>query len=456
MKKKIVIKFGGSNLKGKKDISKLIKAVKLYQEDLVIVVSAFFNVTDFLIQTLNDIPCEKGKIKSKINNLKKQTNDFIRDNVNDLKIDRIIKKVSTRLNSLENYLKGLNYLGEIPDFSRDHVLSYGEKISSYVLTEIFRSHDLDAVEVLPEDLGLITDGEYGEATIDIDNSRERVKENFKAAKIFIVPGFYGISQKKQITLLGRGGSDYSAAAIANCIDAKSLDIWKDVDGFQSGDPRVVDKPIILKNLSYVEASELSYFGAKILHPRTVEPLSEKNIPIRIFNINKIPEKLKAISHIHNSNEVHKRVFKSVAASDDISYLKLKGPGVGIKPGILSKVTSDLVENNINIKSVITSQTVITLLLSLNDLPKASNIVKDLDLHTVCNITQGKDLSLIACVGEGVKNTPGMLSRMLSAVSNKGINIKAVSFGSSEVAVYILIDKKDKKIAIEEIHKEFFQ
>ena len=166
---------------------------------------------------------------------------------------------------------GIHYIGDIPDFIQDRILSYGEKLSSLLLTIILKYNGINADECLPEDMGLLTDGEFRNATIDFEGSIPNVEKALKEDKVYVVPGFYGISQEGKVTLLGRGGSDYSAAGIARCVRAESLDIWKDVNGYMTADPKMVDAPRRVRKLSYTEAAELSYFGAKILHPRTVEP-----------------------------------------------------------------------------------------------------------------------------------------------------------------------------------------
>jgi aspartokinase/homoserine dehydrogenase 1 len=456
--KKIVVKFGGSNLKRKEDISKIIQVVRLYRRPLVIVVSALYGVTDILLKALREVRADEKAISILKENL---MNDHYR--IIDLYMGRVggeqgndVKdKIASRIEELEKYLRGIHYLGEIPDFVEDRVLSYGERLSSLVLTAILNFNGISCRECLPETLGLFTNGEYRNATVDFSLSREEVSRCLSGGTICVVPGFYGISRDSRVTLFGRGGSDYTAAAIACCIDAESVDLWKDVAGFMSTDPKLVEYPLALHHLGYNEAAELSYFGARILHPRTFEPVMETKIPVRLFNIEDFAEDLEPVTVIRDEGIIRDDVVKSVTYSDDFGILRMHGAGVGIKPGIMAKVTSTLNDENINIKSIITAQTSINILLSLEDLGKSLRIVRSIGLSTVDSIEAIDNIALIAVVGEGILERPGIAARVFSAVSRHGINVRMISAGASSVAIYFIIDKSERNKAVRSIHEEFF-
>jgi len=454
--KKIVVKFGGSNLKTPEDIKNIIKVVKSYNRPLVIVVSAFFGVTNYLIDGISKVQTSINhidEINSFIKGIKKEAiNQHIDEKILQ---DEVFTKIEERLLELENCLRGIHYIGDVPDFVEDKVLSFGEKLSSLLLTAIFKHNGIDAEERLPEDMGFTTFGTFRNASIDYEVSMEGVNSALKEDKVYIVPGFYGISPKGRITLLGRGGSDYSAASFANLIDAESLDIWKDVDGYLSSDPKLIEKPVKIKNLSYREAAELSYFGAKILHPRTVEPLMKKSIPIRIFNITKENPTLIPLSIISHEENILASVIKSVTYSDNFSVLKLNGPGVGNKPGILGRVTTLLDDHDINILSVVTSGTSINIYLEDIDLKEATLLVEKANFHTITNIKPMDDLSIVAIVGEGILQHHGLVYKMLSSMNKEGINAKIISGGASEVAAYVVIETKFRNKTIKVIHDGFF-
>lgn len=459
--KKIVVKFGGSNLKEKEDYAKVLRVIQLYgsqsRHGIVIVVSALYGVTDILVQVVQQAKSDEGSIiflKKKLSEVHEEIIDmYIADPGYRLKVKAGINK---RLEELEKNLRGIFCLGEIPDFVEDRVLTYGERLSSLVLSSILEFNGFPVCECLPESLGLFTNGEYRNASVDFELSEKELKQRLAGDYIYVIPGFYGISRDSRVTLLGRGGSDYTAAAVARCIDAESVDLWKDVPGFMSADPKIVEYPQVIHRLGYDEAAELSYFGARILHPRTFEPVHEKRIPIRLFNINDVSDSLEPVTVVVDKGEIKEDVIKSVTFSDDFGILKLHGAGVGIKPGIMARVTSVLHEAGINIKSIITAQTCINILLSRGDLKKSLNIVTHVGLAAVDEITALDDISLIAVVGDGILEKAGIAARVFSAVSRHHINIRTISAGASEVAVYFIVDRSECRKAVKSIHKEFFK
>lgn len=456
--KKIVVKFGGSNLKRKEDISKVIRAAGLYRRPLVIVVSALYGVTDILVNALREVKTDEKAIsllKENLLDAHYRIIDLYMDNGNSEQGKLVKDKIAARIEELEKYLRGIHYLGEIPDFVEDRVLSYGERLSSLVLTAILNFNRIPCRECLPENLGLFTNGEYRNATVDFSLSREEVRRCLSGETVCVVPGFYGISRDSRVTLFGRGGSDYTAAALARCIDAESVDLWKDVPGFMSADPKLVEHPLVLHHLGYNEAAELSYFGARILHPRTFEPVIETKIPVRLFNIDDFTEDLEPVTVIRDEGIIRDDIIKSVTYSDDFGILRMHGAGVGIKPGIMAKVTSTLNEEHINIKSIITAQTSINILLSLEDLGRSLRIVRNIGLSTVDSIEATDNIALIAVVGEGILEKSGIAARVFGAVSRHGINVRMISAGASSVAIYFIIDKEERNIAVRSIHEEFF-
>ncbi|MBN2657708.1 MAG: aspartate kinase [Spirochaetales bacterium] len=453
--KKIVVKFGGSNLRSKEDIAKIIKTIRAYDRPLVIVVSAFYGITNYLTEGLETARREESHVGEMIRFLKKLKKETLEENISDpLLLDQAYNLVKGRLEELEKYLLGIHYIGEIPDFVEDRVLSYGEKLSSLLLSLILKSHGIDAVETQPEEIGLVTDGAFRNASVDFEQSRNPVKEALKEDTVYIVPGFYGVSTDGKVTLLGRGGSDYSAAAIASCIDAESLDVWKDVNGYMSADPGLIPNAVPVDSLSYNEAAELSYFGAKILHPRTVEPLLDQGIPVRVFNINRagLIDPLSVIG----PDQAEGSTLKSVTYSDAFAVLRLEGAGVGIKEGILAKVTTLFDRNLINIKSVVTSQTAINIYLESPDLNRAAAILKENRVHTITAVVPYDNLSIIALVGDGLIHSQGLAYRMIGAVAEQGIDLKIVSIGASDSAAYCVVDRNDREEAVRVIHRTFFE
>ena len=454
---KAVVKFGGSNLKCKEDIGRIIQVVKNYKEPVVIVVSAFYGITNFLIDALDKARHDELVAKNTtayLLHLKKETLELQIKDAN--LINKIISDIGVLLDELERYLHGIALTGDASKALEDHVLAYGEKISAVFLAAILNNEGIETRVAFPETIGLITDGEFGSASVDFVKSTAKVRESLGQELVYVVPGFYGVSPDGKTTLFGRGGSDYSAAAIARCIGSPSLDIWKDVNGFLSADPKTVDNPVQIEKLTYNEAAELAYFGAKILHPRTVEPLSAPHIPIRILNIYGDSDVSKPLSVVSAEKIVTKGIVKSVTYSEDFGILKLKGSGVGAKPGILAKVTTALHLAGINISSVLTSQISINILLSKKDLSTAYALVSAIELSVVGRVQIIEDIAVVAAVGNGIAENYGVAARIFTALAKNGINVLMSCSGASPIVSYFLVGVNDRIQAVKAIHHEFFE
>ncbi len=457
MSNKIVIKIGGSNLKELCSLEKIIKIVNQYPKPVIIVVSAFFGITDSLIELLENVVKNPEILKPSLEKIKAYKNEILTHYIKDKdELSKAKTEVKSLIDELEKYLYGASYTGETPDFLYDKILSYGEKLSANVINAVFNSNGIKCNEVLPAQIGLRTNDKYGDASVDFKLCTTDLTEIFKNEQAYIVPGFYGISSQGKVNLLGRGGTDYSAACIARLTNAQSLDVWKDVNGFMSADPKLVKDPIRIEHLSHSEAAELAYFGAKILHPRTIEPLTETQIPIRLFDIGALNGTIKPITIINSSISEGAEIVKSITSSREFSILKLKGPGLGIMPGILATIATKLNEADINIKSVITSQIAINLLLSANDLKKSAKLISSLNLDEVNEIVPVKDIAVVAVVGQGILEKPGIGYKIFKSLAKENINVLMSTLGGSDVVCYLVIDKHQEKTAITKIHNTFFK
>ena len=448
-----VIKIGGSALRSVHDLQRAVDVIRLYATP-VVVVSAFFGVTETLNGLASGTPDgpDAHQICTDLRrfhyDLAKRIEDLRQRRIALLEVDRLFRE-------LEQLLDGSAKLGEVPDFAYARILSYGERLSAMILRHTLNSCDIPAQIGLPENIGLITDNDFRDASVSIQESTDTLRRAIKPGITWVIPGFYGISPEDRITLLGRGGSDYAAAAIARCMDAASLDVWKDVDGFMSADPLQVENPRPIPRLSYREAAELSYFGARILHPRTIEPLRETGTPIRVFNFRAF-RSIEPVSIINGTSPVDEPVIKSVTWSDDFGILRIQGAGVGIHPGILARVTERISAARINIKSVITAQTAINVLVKRDRLETAGDLVRQLDLHTVEAIEIEDDVAVVAVVGEGIQDRPGIAARMFGALAEDGINVRIISFGASPVAAYFVVSRNERDRAVDAIHQAFFE
>jgi aspartate kinase/aspartokinase/homoserine dehydrogenase 1 len=454
---KIVVKFGGSNLRSKEEIHRIVKVIRNYKQPLIIVVSAFYGVTNFLIDALEKTRSDETIAESTVVYLSRLKLDLLEQLIADeLMREKVSALIQSHLEELKNFLHGISLTGDASNALEDHVLSFGERLSAIFLAGVLNALGLPARTAFPESIGLITDGDFGNASADFHLSTSKVRESLSEEINYVIPGFYGISVDSKTTLFGRGGTDYSAAAIARCIGGSSLDIWKDVNGFLSADPKLVEHPVLIDRLSYNEAAELAYFGAKILHPRTVEPLTDPRISVRIFNIYGDLDVTQPLTIISRDKSIRTGVVKSVTYSDDFGLLKLKGPGVGLKPGILAKVTTALHLAGINISSVLTSQISINILLAKRDLQNAFAVVSAIELSAVGKLQIDDDISVVAAVGHGITDTFGVAARIFTALASERINVLMSCSGASPIVSYYLVQSNDRSASIRAIHREFFE
>ncbi len=456
MSSKVVIKIGGSNLKKISSLEKVISIAQHYNHATLMVVSAFFGDTNLLIDLLGCIGSNPEKVKQGLQKIRLNKYEILDHYIkNDNTLKTAINEVDNLLEELEKHLSRISDFGEIPDFLSDKILSYGERLSSFVINCVLQSNGITSKEVLPEEIGLKSNDVFGDASIDFKACSKKINLLFQEKQVYVIPGFYGISSTGQVNLLGRGGTDYSAAAIARLVKADSLDVWKDVNGFLSADPKIVNQPKRIKHLSYSEASELAYFGAKILHPRTIEPLFGTQIPINIFDIRSLNGHNEALTQINSAHSQSEIGVKSITSSSEFSLLKLNGPGLGHKSGTLAKITTKLNETGINIKSVITSQIAINILLSAKDLAKSELILKSLALEEIKEIISLKNIAVVAVVGQGVLEIPGIGNKIFNALAAENINVLMSIMGGSEVVCYLIINSKHEHLAITKIHDKFF-
>jgi len=444
---KIVLKIGGSNLKNAESLSEIITLAKAYQQPVIIVVSAFYGITDRL-----------GSLKTE--HLEQQLHMLRKVHISAL--EKYISSPETLLKAVRSIEKQLSSLEELvtghkaPEVIRHNkILSYGEKMSARVIQAILNENGFPCRLAYPEDIGLLSNRRFLQGSILLKKSSSNLKKHLDEKISYIIPGFYAQSEQNETVLLGRGGSDYSAACIAHCVEAEYLDVWKDVKGYMSADPKVISKVKKIAKLNYLEAAELSYFGAKILHPRTIQPLVTKGIKVRLFNPanHKMPKH--EATRIDALSLVSEEVIKSITYDQNISLLKLKGSGVGIKKGILAEVTTAFDRAKINIRSVVTSQTAIHFILSRQDLAQAEQIVLEVNKTKDFEIEIKDDIAWIAAIGQGIIQKEGLAARILYSLSKAKINVRQIVLGASEVAIYIVIQRNMAKKAIHFIHQEIF-
>lgn len=343
-------------------------------------------------------------------------------------------------------LKGIALIGDYSRALRDQVLSFSEKLTVEIVKTIWPESQV----LLSEQIGLQTTTDYGNASfVSVNSNYLKSLSNGS----FIIPGTYGIAENNKIARTGKTSADYTAAFLTRELGIEQLELWGLDFDFQRADPSIINSPEVIKRLTYSEASELAYFDHYSLHPRTVEPLERTHIPIEVLSSASSDGRIETI--INTETFIEDQIVKSVACTDDISLLKLDGPGVGLKPGILARVTTQLNKAGINIKSVITSQTSINFILSEKNGDKALSLVNGLGFSSVTEISVVKDLSLIGIVGHGMQHAYGVSAKIFTAVANNQINVVISGSGASDLVSYLVVRKSDKEKSVREIYSAFF-
>ena len=450
-----VMKFGGSSLKDADGFQTASNIIKNEKDKKVVILSGVYGVTDTIRKFIDSGNNDEETVKEFVQHLYNLHIKISLEAIEDKGISiRVHNALVKKLERLERLLRGVYYVEELTDKTRDLILSYGERLSVTILEGTLNDINVKSRAFEADGIGVLTNGDFGNATAILNSVADNLKKNISPSInkniVPIITGFFGCDSNGHTTSFGRNGSDYSASVIAYAIDADYVELWKDVNGFMSADPSFVKDAHLITKLSYREAAELAYFGAKILHPRTVEPLIKKGIELQIKNALRPNGKGTRIGKNGSEKE---EIIKSVSHSKDIACIKIHGSGVGYKPGVLSEIVSHISLFKINIKSVITSQTCITLLLEKKDLDRSYDILAAKHIKTVEKLEKIRDIALIAVVGEGLLGNHGIAAKVFGAVAQKGINIEMISAGASDIAYYFIVKERALESAINAIHEK---
>lgn len=351
---------------------------------------------------------------------------------------------------LASLLKGIYLTGDYSPALGDFLKSQGEVLSAHLVKEALHRGGTHADVLLPGAFGLESTLDFGNATFVRVSSE--FPGNLPVGINWIIPGSFGITEGGRIARAGTSAADYTAAFLAAETGAERLILWGTSRDFYAADRSIVPDARMIDRLTYSEASELAYFDHFSLHPRAVEPLISKHIPIHVVN----PESSLAepVTIINTESVVTPGVVKSVACTDDISILKLNGPGVGLKPGILARITGKLAEASVNIKSVITSQVSINILLDSKSGQLASRVARDLGFTSVSEIELLEEVSLIAIVGHGMQSSYGISAKLFGAVAQNKINVILSGSGASDLVSYLLVHTSDRRKSVRAIYDAF--
>ncbi|MGQ9855933.1 MAG: aspartate kinase [Fervidobacterium sp.] len=447
----VVLKFGGSNFKDSEGYSEVKRKIgeveKVFKDKhLVIVVSAAFGVTDKLLHALY--------------NFRDQKADNIIDEIYEFHLHVLNNRTDSYFESLFKRIRELliaaRILNKVPPFLKDELLSYGERINAYTLLKVLKVED-GAFELKEADEWIITDGKFGNSTVLLEKTKQRIQSEIDRwnGVHSIVPGFYGRSVEGDVTLLGRGGSDYTATTLGYALGAESVFLFKDVNGFLSCNPKIVKSPQVVSYMSYDEADELSYFGAKVLQYNSIEPLRKSSIPLYVCSFDGVFD-LNRCTRISDDKHVTESCVKSISYTDDVAVVQFKGRNLGRVPGVLGEISSKMAHGGVNIKFVITSQTSINLIVSKSALSDVLRIAETIRLDDIDEVSYKIDKALIALVGHGMLDKHGIAAKVFSVLADNGINIEMISAGSNDVSFYLIVNRKDLEDALRAIHKSLFE
>ncbi len=448
----IVMKFGGTSVEDAKAIKNLTEIVrKELPRKPIVIVSACSGITNQLLQTA--LLASEGKKEESLNLVaviesrhKKIAKDLFEGDMQRF----LIKHLATIAEELAALVNGVVVLGELTNRSLDTFAAYGERMSSFIIHHYFESQRLKSFWVDARSF-IITDDQFTKAIPQFDITerklREIVQPKVNNGYVVISQGFIGSTVKGVTTTIGRGGSDYSAAIIGALLDAEDIQIWTDVDGILSSDPSVVKDAKKIKVMSFNEAAELAYFGARVLHPETILPAVKKNIPVRVLN-SKNPSSSGTL--IVAKPKTDKRcIVKSIAYKEGITMISIVSTRMFLATGFLENVFDVFHKYQTVVHTVATSEVSVTA--TIDNTKNLSHIIKELKQFATVTVTDKK--AIICIVGDNLRNTPGLAVRMLSAITD--VNINMISQGASEINLSFVVDENHVDDAVRRLHKELF-
>ncbi|QQS51883.1 MAG: bifunctional aspartate kinase/homoserine dehydrogenase I [Bacteroidota bacterium] len=453
----IVLKFGGSSVESPEGLRQIEKIIASYPKPIIIVVSAFHNVTNLLEEATSLASSKDIRYSELLNQIAEIYHNSVKQNHAPKEQNHVLLSLQPLLDELKNLLEGVYRLNDLTPKIHDRILSFGELLSSTLICKSFSDASYSDSRTL-----IKTNSQFGAARIDFETTFTLIQKEFSGFKgVCIVPGFIASDASGATTTIGRGGSDFSAAIYAAALHAKRLEIWTDVDGFMTADPRKVSKALPIQHMTYAEAMELSHFGAKVIYAPTIQPTFQKKIPILIKNTFN-PESVGTLISDKPESPLIDAPVKGISSIDDIDLITLQGPGMVGTKGTSSRLFSAMAHADINIILITqaSSEYSITFSISPRDTEKAVKSIeiefeKEIHLRNEVNILVEKDLSIIAIVGEGMKNVPGVSATLFHALGRNGISVIATAQGSSELNISVVIRKKLLRKALNVIHEGFF-
>jgi aspartate kinase len=357
--------------------------------------------------------------------------------------------VQEETDDLRSLLKGITLVGELTPRSLDCIMSFGERLSARIVAAAFRASGHEATACDAYDLGLLTDDRFGSAS-PLESCYAELGRALRAVKgIPVVTGFIGKDRRGNITTLGRGGSDFSASILGRAVGAEEIQIWTDVDGIMSADPKICPSARSLEAVSFAEASELAYYGAKVIHPATMTPAVKARIPIRVLNTYR-PDHPGTL--VLDRAPRAREAVKSIAYRSHLSLVTVTSSRMLMQPGFMARMFEVFGRHEVVIDMVATSE--VTVSLTTDTRKDLSAAVED--LREFADVEVEKSHAIVCLVGEGIREAPGAVAAVFEALRDAGVRLRMVSVAASDVNVSLLVPEKDVTKAVRALHSRFFE
>ena len=457
-----IMKFGGTSVGSAANIKKVAAIINAepVSERCMVVVSAMQSITDSLIEAGRKAEEGDENFYSTIREIKDRHVEVLNELFPDGRAAKLFEFLDSSTKELTETYDGVRLVGELSARTLDRILSFGEIVSSKILSEYLALNECENEWKDSREL-LLTDSNFGAAAVDLAGTNAQVKKYLadEASRLFVLPGFIARDDAGSTTTLGRGGSDYTAALLAAAVDADVLEIWTDVSGMMSADPRFVRGVRQIPRISYREAMELSHFGAKVIYPPTIQPVMAKGIPLLIKNTFK-PDDNGTL--IEPETDHGGEIIRGISSIDNIAVLNLEGSGMVGIPGFSKRLFDALSRSQINVILITQSSSEHSICVAIEEkYGKLAKRVVDQEFENEIGIGKIDPLrvdagySILALVGDKMKEHTGVSGRMFSSLGQNGINIHAIAQGSSERNISAIIDSSNVRKAVNTLHEEFF-
>lgn len=458
-----VLKFGGTSVGTVDSINQVIGIIQQNvseKHSMAVVFSAMGGVTNRFIEIGKMAAAGDIEYAEHLHSVEERHFNAIRGLIGVKQQSALIAKIKVIFNEIEDLLRGISLIRDISPRTMDLLLSFGERLSTTIISETLNARNTQATFIDAREI-IKTDSNFNNANVNFEvtdaNIQKMANEN---SGVLCVTGFVATNDLGVTTTLGRGGSDYTASIIAAALNADLIEIWTDVNGMMTSDPRKVKKAFTIPEISYAEAMELSHFGAKVIYPPSLTPAFQKQIPVKVLNTFNAEHPGTTVSS-HSGSTAYS--ITGISSIDDISLVNLQGNGMIGVAGVSAKLFSLLANNNISVILISQASSEHSICFAIN--PSDGERVKELieegfeqeiSIGDIDKVVVQEHLSIIAVVGEGMKSSSGTSGKLFSVLGRNGINVVAVAQGSSELNISVVISKKDISKALNAIHERFFE